>query len=145
MNMRSAEWASVWAEVSAHPINLLSGKGWGATFSSPAVADIDVNFTHGLLSSLLLKTGLIGLVLGVVYLGMLGRSGLKMFKMCPVIIIALGSPILIDVFLYASFKSLDFGLLLLLFAGLRFYGDGNAHDVETGPSVLYSDTDTKSL
>jgi len=143
--MRSAEWAAVWAEVSAHPISLLIGKGWGATFSSPAVADIEVNFTHGLLSSLLLKTGLIGLGLGLVYLGALGRGWLNMFKTHPVIVVALGGPILIDVFLYASFKSLDFGLMLLLLASLRFYGDGNAHGVETAPPVLYSDTDTKSL
>ncbi len=143
VNMRAAEWAAVWGEVSAHPVSLFIGKGWGATFSSPAVADIEVNFTHGLLSSLLLKTGLVGLGLGMLYLACLGRGFLNMFKLQPVLVMALAGPILIDVLLYASFKSLDFGLMLLLALGLRFYGDGNMRSVETVSSVLYSDTDTK--
>ena len=114
VNMRAAEWAAVWDEISAHPLSVFFGQGWGATFSSPAVADIDVNFTHGLLSSLLLKTGLIGLALGLVYLSTLGRMLISGFKTQPVLAVAIAGPVLIDVFLYASFKSLDFGLVLAL-------------------------------
>jgi hypothetical protein len=39
----------------------------------------------------------------------------------PVIGLALAAPIFIDVFLYASFKSLDFGLMLLLIPSLLIY------------------------
>jgi len=50
-NMRFEEWRAVWDAISVHPFSLMTGLGWGATFASPAVADIEVNFTHGLLSS----------------------------------------------------------------------------------------------
>ena len=120
VNMRAAEWAAVWYEISAHPLSLFFGQGWGATFSSPAVADIDVNFTHGLLSSLLLKTGLVGLMFGVGYLLALGRILRSAFKVQPVLVLAIAGPVLIDVFLYASFKSLDFGLVLALIPAVLY-------------------------
>ncbi|MCB1721463.1 MAG: hypothetical protein KDI11_06895 [Alphaproteobacteria bacterium] len=137
-NMRVEEWRAVWGEISVHPLSLFLGQGWGATFSSPAVADIQVNYTHGLLSSLLLKTGLIGFFLGGVYLLALARTGLRLFAHAPVLALALAGPILIDVFLYASFKSLDFGLMLALVVACGFYGDGKAGSVETDASVLYA-------
>jgi hypothetical protein len=145
VNMRGEEWRAVWAEISGNPFSLLVGKGWGATFSSPAVADIEVNFTHGLVSSLLLKTGLIGAGLGVFYLCALGRGLLNAWRAHPVLVVALAGPILIDVFLYASFKSLDFGLMLLLAAHFGFYGDGNVRGVEMNASVLYAKEDSTSL
>ena len=120
INMRAAEWQAVWQAVSSNPFSLLVGQGWGATFSSPAVADIEVNFTHGLLSSLLLKTGVIGLGLGLLYLGALMRVAIRCFHVHPVVVLALAGPVLIDVLLYASFKSLDFGLVLALFIALRY-------------------------
>ncbi|MCB9983932.1 MAG: hypothetical protein H6861_09740 [Rhodospirillales bacterium] len=136
-NMRFEEWRAVWEEISEHPPSLLLGQGWGAHFSSPAVADIRVNYTHGLLSSLLLKTGIAGLGLGLVYLAVLARAGWALWGRAPVVALALAGPLLIDVFLYASFKSLDFGLVLSLVAVLSFYGDDRAHGVETDRGVLY--------
>ena len=120
VNMRAAEWAAVWNEISGNALSLFFGQGWGATFSSPAVADIDVNFTHGLLSSLLLKTGLVGLMFGVGYLLALGRILRSAFKVQPVLVLAIAGPVLIDVFLYASFKSLDFGLVLALIPAVLY-------------------------
>ncbi|MCC6597206.1 MAG: hypothetical protein IT559_00205 [Alphaproteobacteria bacterium] len=114
MNMRFQEVSAVWAEISHNPFSLLFGQGWGARFSSPAVAGITVNYTHGLFSSLLLKTGLAGLLLGVVYIGGILRNLLADLRLSPVFVLALSAPIAIDVLLYASFKSLDFGLVLLL-------------------------------
>jgi len=137
-NMRVEEWRAVWEEISIHPLSLFFGQGWGATFSSPAVADIRVNYTHGLLSSLLFKTGLVGFSLGGVYLLALARTGLRLFAHAPVLALALAGPILIDVFLYASFKSLDFGLMLALVVSCCFYGDGKVCGVETDADVLYS-------
>jgi len=47
----------------------------------------------------------------------LGALGVALFRHVfekPVLVLAVLGPVLIDVFLYASFKSLDFGLLLLM-------------------------------
>ena len=63
-----------------------------------------------------MKNGLIGLVLGGVYIGGLLRVLFARLGASYIVVLALAAPILIDVFLYASFKSLDFGLVLLLAA-----------------------------
>jgi len=114
MNMRFKEWQAVMETVTKNPATLLFGIGWGASFASPAVGGIEVNFTHSLLSSMLLKTGLLGLTLTALYLGALARMGLGLFRQSPIIAIAIAAPILIDVLLYASFKSFDFALVLCL-------------------------------
>ncbi|MCF8495313.1 MAG: hypothetical protein K9G62_01455 [Alphaproteobacteria bacterium] len=114
MNMRREELAAVWNEITGSPLGFLFGTGWGGTFESPAVGGVRVNYTHSLLSSILLKTGLIGLLLTGVYLWGLAREGGGMILHRPVLALALAGPVAIDVFLYASFKSLDFGLILLL-------------------------------
>ncbi|MCB1555737.1 MAG: hypothetical protein KDJ15_00315, partial [Alphaproteobacteria bacterium] len=62
-NMRIQEMVAVMDTLSDSPVTLLFGKGWGATYSSPAVADLTVNFTHSLLTTYWLKTGLVGLLL----------------------------------------------------------------------------------
>ena len=131
VNMRFAEWQAVWQEISGNPLTLLIGQGWGASFASPAVADFRVNFTHGLLSSLLLKTGLVGLVLGCVYIGVLLRRALPAFSVYPALWLALAGPIAIDVLLYASFKSLDFGLVLALFSWLGYVHKCSKADINT--------------
>lgn len=114
LNMRAEEWQAVWQAVSETPLSALLGLGWGGTFESPAVAGIRVNFTHSLLSSALLKTGLLGLAAVALYLAALGREWLKLAGLKPLMALALAGPLLIDMFLYASYKSLDFGLVLLL-------------------------------
>lgn len=116
-NARGAELAAVWREISGLPGGLLFGTGWGGTFESPAVANIRVNYTHSLLSSMLLKTGIAGLILTILYIGEILAGLMGRARAYPVLVLALLGPILIDTFLYASFKSLDFGLILLL-AGL---------------------------
>ena len=52
--------------------------------------------------------------LALAYLFRLGSIILELLFYRPVIALALAGPFLIDIFLYASFKSLDFGLVLLL-------------------------------
>lgn len=120
-NARGQEWAAVWQQVSRSPLSLIFGGGWGATFESPAVADIRVNFTHGFFSTALLKTGIAGLCLSALYLLGIVQILAGIIKTKPVLGLALAGPFLIDTLLYASFKSLDFGLLLLLItaAGAR--------------------------
>ncbi len=121
LNMRLQEAGAVWQEVSSSPGSLLFGLGWGGTFHSPAVGGLSVNFTHSLLTSMLLKTGLTGLMLSVFYLAGLSGALVRLVFRNPVSGFALAAPFLIDIFFYASFKSLDFGLVLLLIPAFLFY------------------------
>ena len=122
-NMRFEEWRAVWDAITVHPLSFLFGQGWGARFASPAVADIEVYFTHSLLSSMLLKLGLSGLILCCGYIGVLFCLLLKGMRSNLLLVMAISAPLLIDVFLYAAFKSLDFGLLLALIPLLVFSDD----------------------
>jgi hypothetical protein len=129
-NMRLAELAAVWQEISQTPLILVFGLGWGAEYASPAVAGITVNYTHSLLSALLLKTGVLGVALGVLYLGGIVRRLIDRFSYAPVLVVGVLAPLVIDVFLYASYKSLDFGLVLMLAGAI---GSG----VASKPRVVY--------
>ncbi len=114
LNMRFEEMAAIWHEASGSWVTVLFGEGWGASFESPAVGGVRVNFTHSLITSAFLKTGLIGMALVVFYIFSILRLLLNHVRRDIILPLALVGPILIDTFLYASFKSLDFGLLLLL-------------------------------
>lgn len=114
MNMRFQEWQAVWRVIHSDWISLLFGKGWGASFASPAVGGLQVTFTHSLLSAMLLKSGLIGLLLCLVYLVFMFEKLCRLVFSNPVAGIALFWPFIIPVLFYASYKSLDFGLLLTL-------------------------------
>lgn len=116
MNNRMEEARAVWESFAGQPLALLFGQGWGATIVSPAVGPDPVNYTHNLFTSYLLKTGLAGVALVVVYLGTLAGGIWRILWVHPVAAVAVAAPFLIDITLYASFKSLDFGLLLVLIA-----------------------------
>lgn len=116
LNMRLEEASAAWNAASTDTVTLLFGGGWGTSFKSPAVAEIRVNYTHCLLTATLLKAGLCGLILLVWYLAGLSEKLFAILRRDAVLGLALAAPFLIDVFLYASYKSLDFGLLLLLIA-----------------------------
>ena len=113
-NMRWQEARAVMEVLSGSLWTVLFGKGWGATVASPAVGGAVVNFTHSLLTTYWLKTGLVGLGFVLAYLVRIGLILLPLFYRYPVVALALAGPFLIDILLYASFKSLDFGLILLL-------------------------------
>lgn len=99
--------------------HVMFGKGWGAFFSSPAVGDVSVNFTHNLFTSFMLKTGLVGTMLAGIYFFQLGREIAPVFKTYPAAGFALLAPFFINLLLYASYKSLDFGVILLLIIVFR--------------------------
>ncbi len=121
LNMRPQEFAAIWDIVATDPLLFLFGIGWGGQFYSPAVGGLSVNFTHNFFTTLLLKTGIIGVVSCIAYIvGLLERLLRVIFKN-PILGLALAAPILIDLTLYASFKSLDFGLVLLLISGSLVY------------------------
>ena len=113
-NMRGREASAVMDVVDDSLWSALFGKGWGTTLVSPAVGGAVVNFTHSLVTSTWLKAGLVGVLLMSAYMGMLGFRLLQAVRSYPVLVVAIAGPFLIDIFLYASYKSLDFGLLLLL-------------------------------
>ncbi|MCB1782946.1 MAG: O-antigen ligase family protein [Alphaproteobacteria bacterium] len=121
LNQRPQEWAAVWDVVTSSPWRFLFGLGWGGEFNSPAVGELRVNFTHNFFSTMLLKAGVCGLFLSLGYIlgfaEILGRLLLKN----PVLGLALAAPVLIDLTLYASFKSLDFGLVLLMIPASLIY------------------------
>lgn len=97
-----------------HPVTFLFGTGWGGIFSSPAVGGLDVNYTHSLLSTMLLKGGaVLFLLTGLSCLAALYQIVL-IFQRDSARGLTLFWPFIIPVFFYASHKSLDFGLLLLL-------------------------------
>ncbi len=114
MNMRIQEWQAVWQVMSSDSVSMILGKGWGASFASPAVGGFPVTFTHSLLSAMMLKAGLIGLLLCLFYLFFVFEKLRRLVFSEPVAAIALFWPLMIAVLFYASYKSLDFGLLLTL-------------------------------
>ncbi len=115
-NMRFFELLAVWERVADSSLSALFGQGWGGTVQSPAVGDLSVNYTHSLISASLLKTGLLGTILTVSFLGTLFLRFPALYRTSPVLACALFWPFAIDIFLYASYKSLDFGFILMLIA-----------------------------
>lgn len=114
LNSRVQEWDKVLELISVSPWTLLFGLGWGAVFENPAVGNLEVNYTHSLISAMLLKTGLAGTGLTLVYLAELWRRAWLALRRWPVLGLALLFPLGIGLFLYASYKCLGFGLLLIL-------------------------------
>lgn len=101
-------------------MSLLTGLGFGAGFVSPAAGLVEINFTHNFFMTLCLKFGIIGLVLGTLYILSLVYpiAHQIIFSALPqkriVLLSAIILPVLVNLFLYANHKSFDFGLLLLL-------------------------------
>lgn len=122
MNSRFEEAAAVMDTLTGSAGAVLFGKGWGADVVSPAVGGLSVNFTHSLVTAIWLKTGLVGIALAGVYMTGIAFCLLRILLRDPPLALALISPAVIDTFFYASYKSLDFGLILLLavsFSGKR--------------------------
>ncbi len=133
LNNRPQETKAVWDVVSANPFTLFFGAGWGAQFNSPAVGGLYVNFTHNFFTSVLLKCGVCGLVLAMLYIGALLRQAMFLVFSNPLLGLACLAPFLIDISLYASFKSLDFGVLLLLIvSGLIYFDQSESNSISKG-------------
>lgn len=121
LNMRPQEFAAVWDVITVDPFTFFFGLGWGGEFHSPAVGGLRVNFTHNFFSTILLKCGLLGIIFCIAYIaGLLERLS-RVILANKVFGFALAAPVLIDFTLYASFKSLDFGLMLLLISSSLVY------------------------
>lgn len=118
-NARGAEFAALFDALHHGPLNAMFGDGWGSLFKSPAVGDLWVRFSHALVTSLLWKTGWLGLILGVVAIGTLTLAAFRRLRHDMTAFAALILPLLPATFLYGSYKSLCFGLLLLGLAQLN--------------------------
>jgi hypothetical protein len=114
INKRGLEFAAVWNEISASITSMFFGLGWGATYQSPAVGGTRVNFTHSFVSGMMLKGGLVMAFMGGAYIMCMAVCVLQVLRRNAVLGLALAGPFLINVILYASYKWLDFGLLLLI-------------------------------
>lgn len=132
LNMRAQEARAVMEAIGDSSWAILFGRGWGARFADPAVGGMVVNFTHNLFTSFWLKTGLCGVILAGWYLMVLSLRLWPLLWRRPVLALALAGPLAVDSFLYASFKSLDFGLVLLLIAlaGAQFLKESQACSIK---------------
>jgi len=115
LNSRVQEWQQVFSLVFDGWGHALFGYGWGSRLENPAVGGLSVLYTHSLFSSLLFKTGLLGMVViaGGLLTGII-RSLPDLFR-DRVLFWALIFPFVISAGFYASYKSLGFGLILLVF------------------------------
>lgn len=124
-NGRDREWGQVLSLVSQDFEHALFGLGWGGRFENPAVAGLEVNYTHALFSSIVLKSGFVGIFIlggaGVFFAQRLGRGFSASLLLSP-LTYALVFPLILGLLLYASYKSLGFGLLILGLA-LHFSGE----------------------
>ncbi len=132
LNARSAEAAAVLEAVRGSPGGFFTGLGWGAVFGSPAVAGLEVNYTHSLLTTLFLKGGLIVLVPALIMAVCAFYEIFLIFQKDRGRGLALFWPFAIPLLLYASHKSLDYGLLLL---ALGVWSVGLRTLPEADPSV----------
>jgi len=126
LNMRLQEMGAVIALMTRDPLTMILGTGWGGVLASPAVGGLEVNYTHSFLTTMALKGGLCLLTIAafVTFFAMIRIF--RVFLHTPVNGLAIFWPFIIPVFLYASHKSLDFGLILLMI-GMWSNGAGRLH------------------
>jgi len=113
-NMRSQELIAIWEALYQNPIHILIGSGWGGSFSSPAVGGYYVTYSHSLISYVFFKMGLVGLAILAFYLWHVTKMLYSIARHYLIWGNALFWALIIPVFFYASHKSFDFGLLLVV-------------------------------
>lgn len=114
LNARAEEALSVFSVIGESFLSAVFGLGWGGTFFSVAAGNTDVGFTHNIFTYFLLKAGFIGLIFICIYLTKFVKDLVFIHQYNKVLSLSLAFPFLIHCFFYAGFKSLDFGLLLLM-------------------------------
>lgn len=132
-NARGFEIAALLDALNQNPVTAIFGTGWGSLVKSPAVGDLWVRFSHSLMSSLLWKTGWLGLAMGAAAMAALTLDALRRLRHDRVLTIALILPLFPALFLYGSYKSLCFGLLLLGLA--RAIGQADSRSDKPIPSI----------
>lgn len=115
-NNKTGELISLYQNLSQNSSSLIFGLGWGGRFYSPAVGQI-ASFTHSLLSYAVLKAGLLGLFLMVVYGVWFGHTYFKIGKESrhkfAAELYAVNCVVLISLFFQPTYKTPTYGVLLL--------------------------------
>ena len=124
LNLRGEELQAVFNQLNGALPSYLFGLGLGAGIESPSSAGLYVNYTHSLFSSLLLKTGVVGLGL---LIGTLVTIAIKLIKNISLrdkkavsLTLALTITLFINMLLYGGYKSIGFGLCFALLISLCF-------------------------
>lgn len=112
-NARGAEFNALLDALQSNFITTLFGTGWGSMIKSPAVGELWVRFSHAFITSMLWKTGWVGLILSIAAIGALLVARLVRLRHNLVISVSLILAVIPSLFLYGSYKSLCFGFLLL--------------------------------
>lgn len=140
-NMRIQEAFLVFEMTGDNPLTLIFGHGWGARIASPAVGGMEVNYTHSLLTNMIFKSGLFGAALIIAYLYGFIKILIIHMRKEPLWVLALGLALLIHCVLYASYKSFDFGLLLVLITALGISVHSFSSMIAQDGRLLYDDKD----
>lgn len=114
LNMRAEEWLEILNITAETWQKTLLGTGWGGGFNAPSADGDYITYAHGLIAATQLKTGIIGLCIYGFYITTLLHKLLKNTRKAPILTACIAAPLLINITLYGAYKSLDFGLLLLL-------------------------------
>lgn len=116
LNGREQELMTVLDAVTSSGIMALLGTGWGGLLANPAVDGWRVSFVHNLPAYMLLKGGVVGLLLLVVYAGAFFPALCRLLRERPALGAAILPTLLVGIVLHTSFKYLCFGALLTLLA-----------------------------
>ena len=119
-NGKIAEWSVVITIISNTFQSTLWGIGWGGSFVNP-IYGAETRFTHSILSFYLLKSGVVGMGLLSVIIGLLifharqlgSTKRLDISKQ--IVLISSAPPMLIGVLFEPTYKMLSYGLVLALF------------------------------
>jgi len=114
LSSRDQEVTAVFSQMNTIP-TLLFGMGWGGLVDSPFGGQY--RFVHNMLLYFIFKVGLLGLFFFLLYFFWLGNLALGLFRKGVVffiILVSLLPPLVVAMVLEPMFKSLSFGLVLLL-------------------------------
>lgn len=119
-NQKLEELIVIASGIGSSPINVLFGLGWGGLFRAPAYGGLAVSFTHSLPSYILLKTGILGVVMFIVFAGWVLRRYLRAMlrvwfdntERLPGLLAASAS-LMIGLLFQPTFKLLTYGVIVL--------------------------------
>ena len=120
---RPAELYAAFGAISENFISLLFGVGWGGLLANPIYQGATTRYTHSLFSFWLLKTGVVGFAMLVLFVTLLFRRidlrGIWSSSHRLAVFLAASAVIIIGLFFEPTYKMLSFGLIMgLLLAEL---------------------------
>jgi len=117
INSRDLEVMAVINNAGKNITLLLFGEGWGGLLSNPIGGGSSWRFVHNMFMYFVFKVGIVGSVAFAFYFFWLFKLYICSFRSSSLVLLlslSLISPLLIAMILEASYKSLSFGLVLLL-------------------------------